>query len=128
MLELEETNNKLKKQIRLFRKQKEMMEKGTETTTDIILEDKGEAPEPTENIKISEPIITNTIDPRKLSSIFSFAEVIKQYADKKELEILEKNVLSKNESGKNILRKNVLRMKRNIDRKIRSSMSFSISL
>lgn len=91
MLELEETNNKLKKQIRLFRKQKEMMEKGTETTTDIILEDKGEAPEPTENIKkISEPIITNTIDPRKLSSIFSFAEVIKQYADKKELEILEK--------------------------------------
>ncbi|GAB6457925.1 hypothetical protein bcgnr5390_61390 [Bacillus luti] len=91
MLELEETNNKLKKQIRLFRKQKEMMEKGTETTTDIILEDKGEAPEPTENIKkISEPIITNTIDPQKLSSIFSFAEVIKQYADKKELEILEK--------------------------------------
>ncbi|KZD65987.1 putative Mrr-like endonuclease [Bacillus cereus] len=91
MLELEETNNKLKKQIRLFRKQKELMEKGTATTTDIKVEYKGEAPEPTENIKkIPESIIAKTIDPQKLSSIFSFAEVIKQYADKKELEILEK--------------------------------------
>ncbi|WP_336770001.1 restriction endonuclease [Bacillus bombysepticus] len=90
MLELEEINTKLKKQTRLFRKQKEMMKKVNEEKIDFNIEELNINQQPiTEIINEHEPIFTSFIEPRKLTAIFSFAEVIKQYANKKEIEIFE---------------------------------------